>query len=142
MVVRARPEAALSAERGTRWQPVCTRDAALPLHKARGAKRYWLRCAALAEQHTPRVVRLQAELATPASFSPYGQARRSSGCFRVSSACVRADFNWRPGLQVIGPTNDGKEFDKEDALLQLDQGRPRCARQHLGAAEAAASYCC
>ncbi|KAK9842219.1 hypothetical protein WJX81_001181 [Elliptochloris bilobata] len=27
--------------------------------------------------------------------------------------------------QVIGPTDDGKQYDEEDAQLQLDQGRPR-----------------
>ena len=28
-------------------------------------------------------------------------------------------------LQVIGASDDGKEFDAEDAQLQLDQGTPR-----------------
>ena len=35
-------------------------------------------------------------------------------------------------LQVISATPDGKEFDKEDAELQLDQGTPRCIHY----------YCC
>ena len=35
-------------------------------------------------------------------------------------------------LQVISATPDGKEFDKEDAELQLDQGTPRCLHH----------YCC
>lgn len=29
-------------------------------------------------------------------------------------------------VQVIGPTDDGKQYDQEDAQLQLDQGQPRC----------------
>lgn len=33
--------------------------------------------------------------------------------------------NFKPFGQLIGPTDDGKEFDGEDAQLELDQGQPR-----------------
>ncbi len=29
-------------------------------------------------------------------------------------------------IQVVGPSDDGKEYDAEDAQLELDQGTPRC----------------
>lgn len=32
-----------------------------------------------------------------------------------------------PITQVIGPTDDGKNFDDADAALKLDLGTPRCA---------------
>ena len=30
-----------------------------------------------------------------------------------------------PFGQVVGPTHDGKEYDADDAQLQLNQGQPR-----------------
>lgn len=42
----------------------------------------------------------------------------------LSAQLVTAD-NFRPFGQLVGPTHDGKEFDDEDAKLQLDAGTPR-----------------
>lgn len=48
---------------------------------------------------TPTLKQLKAELITPENFQPYGQ--------------------------VIFPTDDGKEFDQNDAQLNLQNGIPR-----------------
>ncbi|KAL4430401.1 hypothetical protein ABPG77_002207 [Micractinium sp. CCAP 211/92] len=52
-----------------------------------------------AQQQERRVVQLQAVDITPENFAPFGQ--------------------------LVGATDDGKQFDQEDAQLQLDQGQPR-----------------
>lgn len=36
------------------------------------------------------------------------------------------------GVQLVGATDDGKQFDQEDAQLQLDQGQPRCEGGECG----------
>lgn len=87
MVVCARTEAMRPAVRTSSWQLVCISPTALPHPRPRTAKRNRLRCsAALTDQRTPKVVRLQAEEATPANFSAYGQARRSPDLFCNSNA--------------------------------------------------------
>ncbi len=74
--------------------------------------------------------------------------RRARPMVAFASAVHANELTLSEGLvlQVIGPTNDGKEFDKEDALLQLDQGRPRCGRQLSGVHEplqgTVAKSCC
>lgn len=34
-------------------------------------------------------------------------------------------------VQVVGPTDDGKNFDGTDAALKLDLGTPRCVHEQL-----------
>ncbi|KAF8062111.1 hypothetical protein HT031_004371 [Scenedesmus sp. PABB004] len=55
--------------------------------------------AVAAKQAGQQVIELQAQLATPESFAPFGQ--------------------------LIGPTDDGKPFDAADAQLELGAGTPR-----------------
>ncbi len=88
------------------------------------------------------MVQLQAVDITPENFAPFGQVRC---CLRpLPASCTfllrrRSHANALPlvlllvpagiccpRLQLVGATDDGKQFDQEDAQLQLDQGQPRC----------------
>lgn len=58
---------------------------------------------------------------------PLGR-RGSLFALHVLHACKRSQISqaFCAWVQIIGPTDDGKQYDQEDAQLQLDQGQPRC----------------
>eukprot|EP00878_Enallax_costatus_P024862 GHUV01026555.1.p1 GENE.GHUV01026555.1~~GHUV01026555.1.p1 ORF type:complete len:156 (+),score=20.55 GHUV01026555.1:110-577(+) len=70
-----------------------------PLTRSTPAGRPFTRVRASKASAPGTVVGLQSELATPEAFEPFGQ--------------------------LIGPTDDGKQFDATDAQLVLDKGTPR-----------------
>lgn len=91
-------------------------------------------------------MQLRAVDITPENFAPFGQVwshlrpllsctatmhcmfqlpRRCRGSPAASRLLPWAAPTCCPGLQLVGATDDGKEFDEEDAQLQLDQGQPR-----------------
>lgn len=87
-----------------------------------------------------KTIRLPVKKLTVESFKPYGQVFSSlkedqdasmndmddAGCMQTVARPLLLSF-----AQVISATADGKEFDHEDAQLQLDQGTPRSAADRL-----------
>ena len=87
------------------------------------------------------VVKLRPQQATAESFREFGQVSKATGpelcLIKNINCCLIAG----PGarllhthllnqavflcLQLLSPVSDGKQFDQEDAQLQLDKGIPR-----------------
>lgn len=83
------------------------------------------------QQQQRHVVQLKAVDITEENFKPFGQVRLLPQVFAAQPLVCRrrhaGAYHPPPAhlLQLIGPTDDGKEFDGEDAQLELDQGQPR-----------------
>lgn len=93
-------------------------------------------CSSAADGNTLQKTVLEARIATAENFRPFGQVRARCQlevalvvgvtCVGNGNACTAchhgAAHQERPCLQLITATDDGKEFDEQDAQLVLDQG--------------------